>query len=65
MLALAPLAFNLHWDLPAEETLFLVAQKLPLHHHFYLEKEKKNWEKWKQALTSIQNRSNYESELTA
>lgn len=47
ILAAAGLAFDLHWDFPAEEMLAFVAQELPLHHQFDLEKEKKNWGKMK------------------
>lgn len=47
------LAFNLHWDFPAEETLAFVILKFPLHHQFYLEKEKNNREK---LLTSFKHR---------
>lgn len=35
------LVFKLYWDFPAEETLVFVIPKFPLHHQFYLEKEKK------------------------
>lgn len=34
ILAAAGLAFDLHWDFPAEEVLAFVAQEFPLHHQF-------------------------------